>query len=67
MMFTMKDQSTYFASRHIEETAAAEAATTPEARIAHLDLAMRYSLLAAQDSLAAGGTSGALSTASPPQ
>ncbi len=49
-MFAMKDRSAYFVSRHAEETAAAEAATTHKARVVHLELAMRYSLLAAQHS-----------------
>jgi hypothetical protein len=46
----MKDRSAYFVSRYAEETAAADAATTDQARIAHLDLAMRYSLLAREHS-----------------
>jgi hypothetical protein len=48
VMFEIKDRSAYFVSRHEAETAAAEAATTHLARIAHLELALRYSLLAAQ-------------------
>ena len=56
-MFEMKYRSAYFVSRHAEETAAADAATTQAARIAHLELAMRYSLLAAQPPAADQGTS----------
>ncbi len=69
-MFGMKDKSAYFVSRHGEEIAAADAATTREARIAHLELALRYSLLAAQDSqppFAGESTSRPPSTAWPPR
>jgi hypothetical protein len=47
-MSELKDRSAYFVSRHAEEIVAAEAATTDKARIVHLELALRYSLLAAQ-------------------
>jgi hypothetical protein len=47
IMFATKSSAAYFVSRHGEEVAAAEAATTHEARIVHLELALRYSLLAA--------------------
>lgn len=39
----------YFANRHAAETAAAKTATSHAARLAHLEMALRYSLLAAQE------------------
>ena len=69
-MFGMKDRYAYFVSRHVEETAAADAAITREARIAHLELALRYSLLAAQDNqlkVAGESASRPPSTAWPPR
>jgi hypothetical protein len=47
-MYATESRAAYFVGRHIEEVAAAEAAMTSEARIVHLELAFRYSLLAAR-------------------
>jgi hypothetical protein len=60
-MFAAKDSASHFLRRHEEETAAAEAAADRQARIAHLELAVRYALLAARDgrsSQNSGGTGG---------
>jgi hypothetical protein len=47
-MLNRDETPAHLIKRHEEETAAAQAATGREARIVHLELAMRYALLAAR-------------------
>jgi hypothetical protein len=47
-MSGIQDKPAYLINRHEQETAAAKAATDSKARIAHLDLALRYAVLAAK-------------------
>jgi hypothetical protein len=42
-----EDRDVYFLRRFEDEVAAAEAASCEEARVAHLELALRYSMLTA--------------------
>jgi hypothetical protein len=42
------DDYSYFVRRFSDEVAAAEVAQTERARVAHLELALRYSILAAR-------------------
>jgi hypothetical protein len=50
-MFSADKMPAYLVKRHEEETAAAQAATDLKSRILHLELAMRYALLAARGGL----------------
>jgi hypothetical protein len=50
-MFDTQQPPAYLLKRHEEETAAATAATDRNARIAHLELALRYAVQAAKGGL----------------
>ena len=45
-MISKQDRTAFFVLRHEQETAAADAATDGTSRVAHLELALRYALLA---------------------